>query len=72
MSETLTFETAMEQLESIVRQLEQEELSLEDSIAAYKKGVELSKFCQKSLESARLSITEVSESGIESNFEENN
>lgn len=71
MSETLTFETAMAQLEGIVRQLEQEELSLEDSIKAYKKGIELSQYCQQALEEARLSITEVSQSGSESNFEEN-
>ncbi len=48
----LSFEKAMEQLEKIVDDLESGELSLENSIEAFEKGIELSKICRKKLEAA--------------------
>jgi len=51
-SEKLNFEEAIEQLEKIVEQLESGELSLEESIKAFEKGIELSKLCRKKLEMA--------------------
>ena len=44
-----TFETALEQLEQIVEQLESGELSLEDSLAAFEAGVGLVKRCNQRL-----------------------
>ncbi len=44
-----TFESALKELESIVSQMESGQLPLEQSLAAYKQGVELLQFCQKSL-----------------------
>ncbi len=46
------FEEALGQLEEITRQLERGSLSLEDSVRAYEKGVELSDHCQKMLKQA--------------------
>ena len=43
------FEVAMEELESIVEQLESGDLSLEDSLAAFEKGVTLVKHCNQKL-----------------------
>lgn len=43
------FETAMEDLEQVVEQLDSGELSLEDSLAAFEKGVGLVKFCNDKL-----------------------
>jgi exodeoxyribonuclease VII small subunit len=43
------FEVAMEELESIVEQLESGDLSLEDSLAAFEKGVTLVKHCSQKL-----------------------
>jgi exodeoxyribonuclease VII small subunit len=43
------FEVAMEELESIVEQLESGDLSLEDSLAAFEKGVTLVKYCNQKL-----------------------
>jgi exodeoxyribonuclease VII small subunit len=43
------FEDALEELESVVEQLESGELSLEDSLAAFEKGVGLVKFCNQKL-----------------------
>ena len=44
-----SFEVAIEQLEQIVQQLEKGELPLADALTAFKDGVELSQFCQKTL-----------------------
>jgi exodeoxyribonuclease VII small subunit len=43
------FETAIEDLEQVVEQLESGELSLEDSLSAFEKGVGLVKFCNQKL-----------------------
>ena len=43
------FESALEDLELVVEQLESGELSLEDSLAAFEKGVGLVKFCNQKL-----------------------
>ncbi|HSQ13745.1 MAG TPA: exodeoxyribonuclease VII small subunit [Candidatus Deferrimicrobium sp.] len=42
-------ESALEDLEQVVEQLESGELSLEDSLAAFEKGVGLVKFCNQKL-----------------------
>jgi exodeoxyribonuclease VII small subunit len=44
-----TFEFALENLEQLVEQLESGDLSLEDSLAAFEKGVALVKFCNQKL-----------------------
>jgi exodeoxyribonuclease VII small subunit len=46
---TKTFETALEDLEQVVEQLESGELSLEDSLATFEKGVGLVKYCNQKL-----------------------
>lgn len=43
------FEAALEDLERVVEQLESGELSLEDSLAAFEKGVGLVKYCNQKL-----------------------
>ena len=49
---TLDFEAALGDLEQIVEQLEQGELSLEDSMRAYERGVKLGRVCQQALDGA--------------------
>jgi exodeoxyribonuclease VII small subunit len=43
------FEAALAELEAVVEQLESGELSLEDSLAAFEKGVGLVRFCNQKL-----------------------
>ena len=43
------FEGALEQLEEVVEQLESGDLALDDSLAAFEKGVGLVKFCNQKL-----------------------
>jgi exodeoxyribonuclease VII small subunit len=50
--ETLSFEAALRELESIVSRLEQGEVDLEDSIALYERGQALKTHCEQKLKSA--------------------
>jgi len=43
------FEGALEELEQVVEQLESGDLPLDDSLAAFEKGVGLVKFCNQKL-----------------------
>ena len=46
----MTDEQAVAELEEIIRKLESGEASLDDSIALYSRGMELSKFCKDKLD----------------------
>lgn len=56
MDEKITFEKAMEELEKIVRKLESDTVSLDESIAMFDKGVKLSDYCNKLLDEATLKV----------------
>lgn len=47
---TKTFESAVEQLEQIVKELETGDLPLEKAIKKFEDGIRLSKFCSKKLD----------------------
>jgi exodeoxyribonuclease VII small subunit len=51
-----TFETSLEELERIVRELEQGELPLEKSLELFEQGVKLSRECQERLNQAERKI----------------
>jgi len=46
------FESALAELETLVNQMETGELSLEDSLAAFEKGIGLTRQCQQALTAA--------------------
>ena len=52
----VSFEDAMNNLEEIVAELEKGELSLEQSVEKFKKGMEISNYCNDMLDSAEKSI----------------
>ncbi len=52
----LSFEEAMRELDAIVDQMEDGRLGLEQSLAAYKRGAELVKHCQATLEAVRQQV----------------
>jgi exodeoxyribonuclease VII small subunit len=56
-SEGITFEQAVAELEGIVKKLEKGELTLDESIGFFQRGVELTKYCNKKLDEAERSIT---------------
>lgn len=47
-----SFEKALAELETIVQSMEEGKLTLEDSLAAYRRGVELLRQCQGTLTAA--------------------
>ena len=51
-----TFEKALAELESIVAKMEDGEMSLEQSLAAHKRGLELAKQCRERLDSAQQQV----------------
>lgn len=53
----ITYEQAAAELESIVELLENGELTLEDSIRMFEKGIELVRFCNKKLDDIEKRIT---------------
>lgn len=59
--ERLSFEEALTRLEEIVSELEDESISLQDSIQLYEEGIELSNICTETLEQAELRIEKVHE-----------
>lgn len=63
--EPLDFEAALAELEALVGQLEGGTLSLEDSLAAFERGVKLTRTCQSALRSAELRIKALTQDGDE-------
>lgn len=57
------FEAAIAELESVVKKLEEGELPLEQSLALYERGVQLSRFCHARLEAAEHRIEVLTERG---------
>lgn len=50
------FETSLDALEQLVEKMEHGEMSLEESLAAYERGVGLYRRCQGALEQAELRV----------------
>lgn len=50
------FEDAFRKLESIVKKLEDGNLSLEESLKAFEEGVRLSRFCSRKLDEAEKKV----------------
>lgn len=57
------FEAAIAELESVVKRLEEGDLPLEQSLALYERGVQLSRFCHAQLEEAERRIDVLTERG---------
>ena len=70
-----SYETALGELEAIVRQLEDGDLTLEESLTAYEKGIRCLKHCHRLLRAAERKVsmlTEIREDGtaVVERFEE--
>lgn len=50
------FESAIAELETLVDRLESGQMSLEDSLTAYQRGMELTRFCEKTLNAAEQQV----------------
>ena len=61
--EDVSFESALAELEGLVEKMETGELSLEQSLAAFERGVRLTRHCQAALQAAELKVKVLTESG---------
>ena len=50
------FEASMEELEKLVEQMEQGDISLEDSLKAFERGIKLTRTCQQALQDAEQKV----------------
>lgn len=57
----LDFESALEDLEALVESMESGELSLEDSLRAFERGIKLTRHCQSALKAAELKVRMLTE-----------
>lgn len=55
----LSFEEALSQLETLVRELESGRIKLDDAVTAYERAVSLKKLCENKLNAARLKIEKI-------------
>jgi exodeoxyribonuclease VII small subunit len=66
---TPSFEQALAELESLVETMEQGELSLEDSLKSFERGVLLTRTCQQALKEAEQKIQILSENNPDAELE---
>jgi exodeoxyribonuclease VII small subunit len=57
----VSFEAAVEKLESIVQEMESDELPLDKLLVRYEEGAKLVKACEEKLQSAETRITQLEE-----------
>ncbi|WP_022764677.1 exodeoxyribonuclease VII small subunit [Butyrivibrio sp. XPD2006] len=67
--EKMTIEEAFAAIDEKIKALEDEDISLEESFAQYKEGMELLKLCHESIESVEQKVKEIAEDGSLEDFE---
>lgn len=55
-TEKLNFESAIKELESLVEQMEQGDITLEQSLQNFERGIELTRACQQALQEAEQKV----------------
>mgnify|MGYP000691723322 CR=1 FL=1 len=55
----MSFEAALDELETIVRQLEDGKSALDDAISAYERGAALKKHCEAKLREAQMKVDKI-------------
>jgi exodeoxyribonuclease VII small subunit len=55
-SDTPSFEEALSELESLVETMEKGELSLDESLKSFERGIELTRTCQQALKEAEQKV----------------
>ncbi|MGB0996932.1 MAG: exodeoxyribonuclease VII small subunit [Pseudomonadales bacterium] len=61
--EEMSFEAAMLELEQLVEQMEAGDLSLDQSLKAFERGVVLTRLCQNELKHAELKVQQLNSDG---------
>ncbi|HDH98683.1 MAG TPA: exodeoxyribonuclease VII small subunit [Deltaproteobacteria bacterium] len=61
MTKQLDFEKALKELERLVKQMEENDLSLEETLKTFEHGINLSRYCVKCLDDAEKRIQQLSQ-----------
>lgn len=67
-AQSASFETAIAELEALVQRMESGDLTLDDSLQAFERGVELTRQCQTALKAAEQRVTLLTSDGQERDF----
>ncbi len=70
--EKMSFEEAINELETIIKSIDSGNETLESAIKNFEKGIELKKHCEKTLHNAKLKIEKISKNGEEYQIQECN
>ena len=70
MDKELTFEKAMKRLEEIVNALENNTVSLDDSLKLFEEGIKLTKYCENELKNIENKASKILLDSQEKSFEE--
>lgn len=71
-SDDITFEAAVSELETIVSQMENNQLPLQDALAAFKRGTLLLQHCQKTLAEVEQQVRILGEDGSLNAYQDRN
>jgi exodeoxyribonuclease VII small subunit len=63
LTDDVNFESALEELETLVSQMESGDLSLDESLKAFERGVALTRHCQTALKEAELKVQTLTQDG---------
>jgi exodeoxyribonuclease VII small subunit len=67
--QTQRFEDALSELEALVDSMEKGDLSLEESLHSFERGVQLSRACQQALREAEQKVRILSQKGLDADPE---
>lgn len=71
MAKAVSFEKSLTELEHIVNQLEKGELTLDDSLKQFEKGIQLARKCQETLQQAEQKIEGLARTAIVNDNDDN-
>jgi exodeoxyribonuclease VII small subunit len=63
LGDEVNFESALEELETLVSKMEDGELSLDESLKAFERGIALTRHCQTALQEAELKVQTLTQDG---------
>jgi exodeoxyribonuclease VII small subunit len=67
---TVDFEAALKELENLVEEMEHGEITLEQSLKNFERGIELTRTCQKALQDAEQKVQILTQQGGEETLED--
>ena len=68
-SNDISFETALKELEALVARMESGELTLEESLQSFERGVALTRHCQQALKQAEQKVEVLTANTVDANTE---